>query len=128
MFHPKEVNELCTALTDCTVLGLPRELMAFCAKLMMIYFDTFALINDNEQQHMNYNMALTSKFAKDRIIKLLCHLCQTVGYDQDEFYEIKQFLTIQLMSDMAGISGKQLVILFMNLKMKNLLLKIIKIG
>uniref|UniRef100_UPI001F012846 GrpB family protein n=1 Tax=Staphylococcus aureus TaxID=1280 RepID=UPI001F012846 len=27
-----------------------------------------------------------------------------VGYDQDEFYEIKQFLTIQLMSDMAGIS------------------------
>ena len=76
LFHPKEVNELCTALTDCTVLGLPRELMAFCAKLMMIYFDTFALINDNEQQHMNYNMALTSKFAKDRIIKLLCHLCR----------------------------------------------------
>lgn len=29
LFHPKEVNELCTALTDCTVLGLPRELMAF---------------------------------------------------------------------------------------------------
>ena len=76
---------------------------------------------------MNYNMALTSKFAKDRIIKLLCHLCRTVGYDQDEFYEIKQFLTIQLMSDMAGISRKQLVILFMNLKMKNLLLKIIKL-
>ncbi len=77
---------------------------------------------------MNYNMALTSKFAKDRIIKLICHLCQTVRYDQDEFYEIKQFLTIQLMSDMAGIYRKQLVILFMNLKMKNLLLKIIKIG
>ena len=71
---------------------------------MMIYFDTFALINDNEQQHMNYNMALTSKFAKDRIIKLLCHLCQTVGYDQDEFYENQTVLTIQLMSDMAGIS------------------------
>ena len=48
-------------------------------------------MTDNEQQHMNYNMAVTSKFAKDRIIKLLCHICQTVGYDQDEFYEIKQF-------------------------------------
>ena len=40
---------------------------------------------------MNYNMALTSKFAKDRIIKLLCHLCQTVGYDQDDFMKSNSF-------------------------------------
>ena len=119
---------MCTALTDCTVLGLPRELMAFCAKLMMIYFDTFALINDNEQQHMNYNMALTSKFAKDRIIKLICHLCQTVGYDQDEFYEIKQFLTIQLMSDMAGISRETAGHIIHELKDEKLVVKDHKIG
>ncbi len=66
LFHPKEVNELCTALTDCTVLGLPRELMAFLCKANDdIFLTLFALINDNEQQHMNYNMALTSKFAQD---------------------------------------------------------------
>ena len=36
--------------------------------------------------------------------KILRYLCQTVGYDYDEFYEIKHFMTIQLLSDMAGIS------------------------
>ena len=49
-------------------------------------------------------MALTSKLAKERVTKILRYLCQTVGYDNDEFYEIKQFMTIQLLSDMAGIS------------------------
>lgn len=124
LFHQKEVNELCTALTDCTVLGLPRELMAFLCKANDdIFLTLFALINDNEQQHMNYNMALTSKFAKDRIIKLLCHLCQTVGYDQDEFYEIKQFLTIQLMSDMAGISRETAGHIIHELKDEKLVVK-----
>ncbi len=39
------------------------------------------------------------------------------------FMKFKQFLTIQLMSDMAGIPGKQLVILFMNLKDEKLVVK-----
>ena len=43
------------------------------------------------------------------------------------FMEIKQFLTIQLMSDMTGISGKQLVI-FMNLEDEKLVVKDHKIG
>ena len=51
----------------------------------------------------------------------------TVGYDQDEFYEIKQFLTIQLMSDMAGISRETAGHIIHELKDENLLLKIIKL-
>lgn len=54
---------------------------------------------------------------------MLCHLCQTVGYDQDEFYEIKQFLTIQLMSDMAGISRETAGRIIHELKDEKLVVK-----
>ena len=53
---------------------------------------------------------------------------RTVGYDQDEFYEIKQFLTIQLMSDMAGISRETAGHIIHELKDEKLVVKDHKIG
>ena len=49
-------------------------------------------------------MALTTKLARERIEKVLYYLCHAIGYDHDEFYEIKHIMTIQLLSDLAGIS------------------------
>ena len=72
-------------------------------------------------------MALTSKLAKERVTKILRYLCQTVGYDNDEFYEIKQFMTIQLLSDMAGISEKPQVISLMNFERIKFYSKVIKL-
>jgi hypothetical protein len=38
------------------------------------------------------------------IEKVLYYLCHAIGYDHDEFYEIKHIMTIQLLSDLAGIN------------------------
>ena len=59
--------------------------------------------------------------------KILRYLCQTVGYDHDEFYEIKHFMTIQLLSDMAGIS-RETTSIINELREEKILFKTVKIG
>ena len=73
-------------------------------------------------------MALTSKLAKERVTKILRYLCHTVGYDNEEFYEIKQFMTIQLLSDMAGISRETTGHIINELREDKVLFKSNKIG
>ena len=105
LFQDKVPNEMCTALTDCEMIGIPRDLIEYlCKNHEEIFVKLFSLLSETQCQHIEYNMALTSKLAKERVTKILRYLCQTVGYDHDEFYEIKHFMTIQLLSDMAGIS------------------------
>ena len=105
LFQDKVPNEMCTALTDCEVIGIPRDLIEYLCKTHEdIFVRLFELLSETQCQHIEYNMALTSKLAKERVTKILRYLCHTVGYDNEEFYEIKQFMTIQLLSDMAGIS------------------------
>ena len=105
LFQDKVPNEMCTALTDCKVIGIPRDLIEYlCKNHEDIFVRLFELLSETQCQHIEYNMALTSKLAKERVTKILRYLCHTVGYDNEEFYEIKQFMTIQLLSDMAGIS------------------------
>lgn len=105
LFQDKVPNEMCTALTNCEVIGIPKDLIEYlCKNHEDIFVRLFELLSATQCQHIEYNMALTSKLAKERVTKILRYLCQTVGYDNDEFYEIKQFMTIQLLSDMAGIS------------------------
>ena len=102
LFQDKAPNEMCTALTNCEVIGIPKDLIEYLCKNHED-IRLFELLSATQCQHIEYNMALTSKLAKERVTKIR-YLCQTVGYDNDEFYEIKQFMTIQLLSDMAGIS------------------------
>lgn len=68
-------------------------------------------------------MALSSKSAKERVIKILIYLCHMIGYDNDEFYEIKSFLTIQMISDLASISRETTGHIIQELKEQNILLK-----
>lgn len=88
----------------------------------------FSLLSETQCQHIEYNMALTSKLAKERVTKILRYLCQTVGYDYDEFYEIKHFMTIQLLSDMAGISRETTSHIINELREEKILFKTVKIG
>ena len=66
-------------------------------------------------------MALTTKLARERIEKVLYYLCHAIGYDQDEFYEIKHIMTIQLLSDLAGISRETTGHIVHELKKKKLI-------
>ena len=69
-----------------------------------IFVTLFEKLNNELELLMEYNMALTTKLARERIEKVLYYLCHAIGYDHDEFYEIKHIMTIQLLSDLAGIS------------------------
>lgn len=68
-------------------------------------------------------MALSAKSAKARVEKVLIYLCHTIGEDHEEFYEIKQFLTIQMVSDLASVSRETTGHIVNELKAQNLLLK-----
>ena len=46
-----------------------------------------------------------------------------IGYDNDEFYEIKSFLTIQMISDLVSISRETTGHIIQELKEQNILLK-----
>ena len=128
LFQDKVPNEMCTALTDCEMIGIPRDLIDIYAKIMKRFCEIILLIKRTQCQHIEYNMALTSKLAKERVTKILRYLCQTVGYDYDEFYEIKHFMTIQLLSDMAGISRETTSHIINELREEKILFKTVKIG
>lgn len=68
-------------------------------------------------------MALTAKLARERVEKVLYYLCHAVGYDNEEFYEIKQVMTIQLLSDLSGISRETTGHIVSELKQDKMLLK-----
>lgn len=99
--------EMCTALTDCTVITLPKDLLEYlCKNHAEIFESLFIKLNETIQYQAEYSMALTANLAKERIEEILKLLCHTIGEDNEEFYEIKQVMTIQLLSHLSGLSRK----------------------
>ena len=57
----------CVALTDCEMIGIPRDLIEYlCKSHEEIFVKLFSLLSKTQCQHIEYNMALTSKLAKER--------------------------------------------------------------
>ncbi|MBV6667714.1 Crp/Fnr family transcriptional regulator, partial [Staphylococcus haemolyticus] len=93
------------AITPCNVIGIPKDMLEYlCKNHDDIFVTLFEKLNNELELLMEYNMALTTKLARERIEKVLYYLCHAIAYDHDEFYEIKHIMTIQLLSDLAGIS------------------------
>ncbi|ODB72255.1 Crp/Fnr family transcriptional regulator, partial [Staphylococcus sp. AOAB] len=123
LFQDKTTNEMCTAITDCIMIAIPIELIEYlCRNNDKVFIRIYQLLCDNQRQQIEYHMALSSKSAKARVTKLLIYLCHMIGYDNDEFYEIKSFLTIQMISDLASISRETTGHIIQELKEHNILL------
>ncbi|MCE3022151.1 Crp/Fnr family transcriptional regulator [Staphylococcus pasteuri] len=124
LFQDKTTNEMCTAITDCIMIAIPIELIEYlCRNNDKVFIRIYQLLCENQRQQIEYHMALSSKSAKARVTKLLIYLCHMIGYDNDEFYEIKSFLTIQMISDLASISRETTGHIIQELKEHNILLK-----
>ncbi|MGF7194263.1 Crp/Fnr family transcriptional regulator [Staphylococcus pasteuri] len=124
LFQDKTTNEMCTAITDCIMIAIPIEFLEYlCRNNDKVFIRIYQLLCDNQRQQIEYHMALSSKSAKARVTKLLIYLCHMIGYDNDEFYEIKSFLTIQMISDLASISRETTGHIIQELKEHNVLLK-----
>ncbi|MDE9751676.1 Crp/Fnr family transcriptional regulator [Staphylococcus delphini] len=124
LFQDKVTHEICSALTDCIVMTIPIDLIEYlCKNHHKVFIQLFKYLCESEQQLTEYNMALTAKNAKSRVIKVLIYLCHTIGDDHDEFYEIKPFLTIQMVSDLASVSRETTGHIINELKAENLLVK-----
>lgn len=105
LFRKVDLNEMCTAMTACHIIAIPKDLLEYlCKNQDDIFVTLFERLNDELTLQKEYNMALTTKLARERIEKVMYYLCHAVGYDHEEFYEIKHIMTIQLLSDLAGIS------------------------
>lgn len=113
--------EMCTALTDCTVITLPKDLLEYlCKNYTEIFESLFIKLNETIQYQAEYSMALTANLAKERIEEILKLLCHTIGEDNEEFYEIKQVMTIQLLSNLSGLSRKTTGQVINELKKENM--------
>lgn len=124
LFQDKTTNEMCTALTDSIVMAIPIELIEYiCRNHDKAFIQLFKYLSENEKQLIEYNMALSAKSARSRVVKVLIYLCHSIGEDNEEFYEIKQFLTIQMVSDLASVSRETTGHIVNELKAQNLLLK-----
>ena len=124
LFQEKTTNEMCTAITDCIMIAVPIDLIEYlCRNNDKVCIRIYQLLCNNQKQQIEYHMALSYKSAKERVIKILIYLCHMIGYDNDEFYEIKSFLTIQMISDLASISRETTGHIIQELKEQNILLK-----
>lgn len=124
LFYKDVSNEMCTAMTDCDVIGIPKDLLEYLCKTHDdIFITLFEKLNVELRLQMEYTMALTAKLARERVEKVLYYLCHAVGYDNEEFYEIKQVMTIQLLSDLSGISRETTGHIVSELKQDKVLLK-----
>ena len=52
------------SLTDCEMIGIPRDLIEYLCKNHEEIFVKYSLLSETQCQHIEYNMALTSKLAK----------------------------------------------------------------
>ena len=119
---------MCTAITPCNVIGIPKDMLEYlCKNHEDIFVTLFEKLNNELELLMEYNMALTTKLARERIEKVLYYLCHAIGYDHDEFYEIKHIMTIQLLSDLAGISRETTGHIVHELKRREKLIKMAKL-
>ena len=66
-------------------------------------------------------MALRANSAKERIERILRILCLSIGDDNGEFYELKQIMTIQLISNLSGLNRKTTGEIIRELKMENII-------
>lgn len=116
--------ETYTALTDCKIMTLPKDLLEYlCKKHEEIFVSIFKKANKVICRQTKYNIALKTPLAKDRIEKILNFLCHTIGEDNGEFYEIHQVMTIQLLSKLSGLSRETTSHVIHELKDKNILFK-----
>ncbi|PNZ13221.1 Crp/Fnr family transcriptional regulator [Staphylococcus simiae] len=116
--------ETYTALTDCKIMTFPKELLEFlCKTHEEIFVTLFKNINKMMYRQTEYGIALKTPLAKERIEKILNFLCRTIGEDNGGFYEIHQVMTIQLLSNLSGLSRETTSHVINELKDKNILFK-----
>lgn len=114
--------EVCEALTDCKVMTFPKELLEYlCSKHERIFQSLFTKLNETIQFQVEYSMALRTSSAKERLEQILKLICLTIGEDNGEFYEIKQIMTVQLLSDLSGLSRRTTGEIVKELKEKGIL-------
>ncbi|MBF2262699.1 Crp/Fnr family transcriptional regulator [Staphylococcus capitis] len=114
--------EIYTALTDCKIITLPKNLSEFlCRKHKEIFESLFKKLNETIQFQIEYIMALRANSAKERIERILQILCLSIGDDNEEFYELKQIMTVQLISDLSGLNRKTTGEIIRELKMENII-------
>ncbi|MDU3978638.1 MAG: Crp/Fnr family transcriptional regulator [Staphylococcus epidermidis] len=101
--------EICTALTDCKILH--NE----------IFESLFKKLNETIQFQVEYIMALRANSAKERIERILQILCLSIGDDNGEFYELKQIMTVQLISNLSGLNRKTTGEIIRELKIENII-------
>ncbi len=81
----------------------------------------FKKLNETIQFQIEYIMALRANSAKERIERILQILCLSIGDDNEEFYELKQIMTVQLISDLSGLNRKTTGEIIRELKMENII-------
>ncbi|EOB7878948.1 Crp/Fnr family transcriptional regulator [Staphylococcus aureus] len=114
--------EICTALTDCKILTLPKDLLEYsCRKHNEIFESLFKKLNETIQFQVEYIMALRANSAKERIERILQILCLSIGDDNGEFYELKQIMTVQLISNLSGLNRKTTGEIIRELKIENII-------
>lgn len=114
--------EICTALTNCKILTLPKDLLEYlCRKHKEIFESLFKKLNETIQFQVEYIMALRANSAKERIERILQILCCSIGDDNGEFYELKQIMTVQLISNLSGLNRKTTGEIIRELKTENII-------
>ena len=109
-------------MTNCKILTLPKDLLEYlCRKHNEIFESLFKKLNETIQFQVEYILALRANSAKERIERILQILCLSIGDDHGEFYELKQIMTVQLISNLSGLNRKTTGEIIRELKKENII-------
>ena len=118
------IDETCTALTECDILSIPLYLIEKISKHdTEVLSRLYSLLVMSKEQHIQHNMILNCKNAREKVIHLIQLLCQYVGENTDAYYEITNAITIQLLADLIGMSRETVSHIMHHLILENFIFK-----
>lgn len=118
------VDEACTALTECDILSIPLYLIEKISKHdTEVLSRLYALLVKSKDQHIQHNMILNCKNAREKVIHLIQLLCKYVGQNTEAYYEISSAITIQLLADLIGMSRETVSHIMHHLILENFIFK-----
>lgn len=118
------IDETCSALTECVVLSIPLYLIEKISKHdTEVLSRLYELLVMSETQHIQHNMILNCKNAREKVIHLIHLLCCHVGKNNEAYYEFTSAITIQLLADLIGMSRETVSHIMHNLIMESFILK-----
>ncbi|UXU59715.1 Crp/Fnr family transcriptional regulator [Staphylococcus agnetis] len=124
LFRTPSVDESCIALTDCDILSVPLFLIEKLSKhdteVLSRFYELIILSKD---QHIQHNMILNCKNAREKVIHLIRLLCENVGSNHESYYELTHAITIQLLADLIGMSRERVSHIVHSLMIENYIFK-----